>query len=88
MQIDIPVLEDFAYGDQGIAQITAEVVKQAKEQWFLAIISSVQQNYRFCKNIMYSISILLCLTYRLQHQPVGYNNSLRHIMDVIIFKRL
>ena len=31
MQIDIPVLEDFADGDQGPARITSHVVKQAKE---------------------------------------------------------
>ena len=62
MQTDIPELEDFADGDQGPARITVEVVKQAKEQWFMAILHSVHQNYRLCKTTMYSISSLLWLT--------------------------
>ena len=55
----LPALEDFADGDQIPARITADVIKQAKEQWFLPRINSVQQKYRLSINIMYSISSLL-----------------------------
>ena len=46
MQIEIPALEDFEDGEQGPARSTAEVVKQANEQWCMARLNSVYGNYR------------------------------------------